>query len=339
MNPPEPPVPFKPPLVLRSARLQTVLASFSWRGFDKSPLLSAAVGKEIRTADGVRLTGSYSSTGTGRPRALMILLHGWEGGIDSTYILSAGDFFFRHGLDVFRLNLRDHGRSHHLNRGLFYSTLLEETHAAVMQAAAAAGRPAVYLCGFSLGGSFALRIARRFSQAPDPRVDLRHVVAVSPVLNPSRSTEAIDRHPLLRRYFIRKWRRSLRIKQRCFPDLYDFGDILTQGSILRITESLLARYSAYNSAEAYFGDYNLCGQALAPIEVPTTIIAAADDPIIPVDDFYNLQLPRSVRLIIHRHGGHNGFVADWAGRRWHERFILDLVRNGAATGCTPRTPR
>ena len=325
----DPAAEFRPPAMLRSAWLQTVLASFNRRDSRKSALSAAAVAKEIEAGDGIRLSGTYSAAGTGRPRALMILLHGWEGSIDSSYLHSAGDYFFRHGLDVFRLNLRDHGRSHHLNRGLFYATLLEETNAAVMQAAALAGGAPVFLCGFSLGGNFALRIARRFSQSPDPRIDLRHVVAVSPVLNPSRSTDAIDTYPLLRRYFIHKWRRSLRIKQLCFPDLYNFAEITGLGSVRQITETLLARYSPYRGAEAYFSEYNLCGPALAAVRTPTSIVTAADDPIIPVDDFYHLELTRSVRLIIHRHGGHNGFVTDWAGSRWYEPYILDLTKLAA----------
>lgn len=331
---------FKPPVMLRSGRLQTVLASFGWRRYNKCALLAAAVDKEISTVDGVRLSGAYSAAGNGRARALVILLHGWEGSIDSTYVLSAGDFLFRHGLDVFRLNLRDHGRTHHLNRGLFYATLIEETHAAVMQAAALAGGAPVFLCGFSLGGNFALRVARRFSEAPDPRIDLRQVVAVSPALDPSRSTDAIDAQPLLRRYFVRKWQRSLRTKQRCFPELYDFSDIAGLGGIRRITETLLARYSTYDSVEEYFSEYNLCGRALAAVRVPTTIVTAADDPIIPVDDFSNLALSRSVRLIIHRYGGHSGFVADWVGNRWHEQYLLQLVTRAAdrSAGRAPGEP-
>ena len=64
----------------------------------------------------------------------VILLHGWEGSADSTYILRTGNALYRRGYDIFRLNFRDHGDSHHLNRGIFYAVLLEEVFQAVRQA-------------------------------------------------------------------------------------------------------------------------------------------------------------------------------------------------------------
>ena len=81
-----------------------------------------------------------------------------------------------------------------------------------------------YLAGFSMGGNFALRIARKCAESPIE--NLSHIVSVSPVLDPEKSTYAIDDVPLLRRYFRKKWLRSLQKKQACFPDLYDFSDVL-----------------------------------------------------------------------------------------------------------------
>jgi len=54
-----------------------------------------------------------------------------------------------------------------------------------------------------------------------------------------------------------------------------------------------------------------------------TIITAADDPIIPVDDFERLQLAPHTRLMIHRHGGHNGFIMGFFSGTWYERFMVE----------------
>ncbi|MCU0540052.1 MAG: alpha/beta fold hydrolase, partial [Desulfobacterales bacterium] len=110
----------------------------------------------LETAAGVRLLGAYARHKEQPGRGLAILLPGWEGSIDSTYMRCTGRALFQRGYDLFRLNYRDHGESHHLNRGIFYAVLLEEVFEAAAQAAAMAGGKPVLLAGFSLGGNFAL---------------------------------------------------------------------------------------------------------------------------------------------------------------------------------------
>ncbi len=283
-------------------------------------MLAAAREKIIETSAGVRLLGAYSPR-AGRPgRGLAILLPGWEGSIDSTYMLCTGRCLYRRGYDVFRLNYRDHGRSHHLNRGIFYAVLLEEVFEAVSRAAAlAAGRP-VLLAGFSLGGNFALRIGRRCSVQPIS--GLRHIVAVSPALNPFVATQRIDRRPLIRSYFLKKWRRSLALKQALFPDLYDFSPALRLGTVMGLTEYLIAHHSCYPSAAAYFADYTLTGTALAAMTTPASLVAAEDDPIVPAADLHALSLAPSTEVVVHRHGGHNGFLC---GLRLQGRYEADIA--------------
>jgi pimeloyl-ACP methyl ester carboxylesterase len=94
-------------------------------------------------------------------RGLVVLLHGWEGSARSNYILDTGGELLSRGFDVFRLNFRDHGDTHHLNPELFSSNRIEEVVEAValVQQQYAPRRLAV--AGFSLGGNFALRVALR----------------------------------------------------------------------------------------------------------------------------------------------------------------------------------
>ena len=266
--------PYEAPVSLRNGHLQTLLASASLRAGGPNPMLAAAHEMILETSAGVRLLGAHSPQ-TGPPgRGLAVLLPGWEGSIDSTYMLCTGRALYRRGYEVFRLNFRDHGRSHHLNRGIFYAVLLEEVFEAVSLVAAAAAELNVFLAGFSLGGNFALRIARRCATHPIP--NLRQVVAVSAALDPEVSTDRADRHPMIRRYFLKKWRRSLAIKQQLFPDLYDFSDIQRLQTLREITDALIERYSHYPSARAYFRDYTLTGDALRSIAVPTALLTAQD---------------------------------------------------------------
>ncbi len=120
----------------------------------------------MTTSGGVRLLGFYSPQKYKKSKGLVVLLHGWEGSVASTYILCTGNALYGRGYDIFRLNFRDHGDSHHLNQGIFYAVLIEEVFQAVRQLCMNAEQKPAFLTGFSLGGNFALRIARKMLQTP-----------------------------------------------------------------------------------------------------------------------------------------------------------------------------
>jgi predicted alpha/beta-fold hydrolase len=316
-----------PPFLLRPAGVQTLLASAGLRAWGKNPMLGAARQMILTTVGGIRLLGYISRQPRPRDKGLVILLHGWEGSSASTYIRTTGRFLFNRGFDVFRLNLRDHGPSHHLNTGIFYAVLLDEVFEAVRQITEAEHPKPVFLAGFSLGGNFALRIARQC--VAHPINGLEQVIGISPVLDPDKATDRIDDSRLILKYFLKKWRRSLAIKQELYPDRYDFSSLMKVDNIREMTERLLARYSDYGNAKAYFKDYTLLNNDLRDITLPTTIITAQDDPIIPVADFYDLHASDATRLIVQPYGGHNGFLEGWRLNGWYEQVMVDTFENAA----------
>ena len=250
--------------------------------------------------------------------------------------MRTGDRLFRNGYAVFRLNFRDHGSSHYLNTGLFYASALDEVFQAVRRAAGMlAGIPA-FIVGFSLGGNFALRIARRCRR--ESIDNLRHVVCISPVLDPEKATARIDAIPYIRIYFLKKWRRSLRQKQTLYPQHYDFTPLSVETSVRGLTDALLAGYSDFSSTRAYFKTYSLLGDALHRIPLPLTLLTAADDPIIAVEDFEQLRLNRFTRLSIQHHGGHNGFIDGFGLQSWYEPLLVELF-DGVSRGDPALAPR
>ena len=313
---------FQPPFFLKNAHLQTILASSKLRTLGANTMRDAARKEIIETPAGVKLLGYHSVQKDSQAKGLVILLHGWEGSADSTYLLRCGRSLYANGYDTFRLNFRDHGDSHHLNKGIFYAVLLEEVYQAVSQAASFSGDRPVFLVGFSLGGNFVLRILKKCVNVPIK--NLCHAVSVSPVLNPQKSTAKIDRITYIRKYFLAKWRRSLTKKQALFPQLYDFTDVMGVKTIQALTDTLLEKYSDFPTAQAYFDAYSVMGSAIAEVHTPITIVTAEDDPIIPINDFYDLKLNKHVQLVIHPHGGHNGFINGFKLQSWYENMIARL---------------
>jgi len=314
---------FIPPFYLRHPFVQTALCSSRLRTLGRNPMRDAARPWVIDAGNGIRLRGFWSLQPNRSTRGLVILLHGWEGSVDSAYMLTSGRFLFARGFDIFRLNLRDHGDTHDLNEGLFLGTLLDEVFAALSQVANRSDGVPVFLAGFSIGGSFALRVARRCVDNPIPT--LRRIFCVNPPLDPMKSTRRIDDLQLIKRYFLKKWKRSLEIKQHLFPNRYDFGDILRMNSCMEMTEALIRRYTDYDGAADYFRRYTLTRGWLEQVPLPVTVITASDDPVVPVEDFHRAKTDRNVRFIIHRHGGHCGFLTGPRLNSWvQERMAVEF---------------
>lgn len=321
--------PFQPPRLLRNPRLQTILASSRYRVPARLDMVTCQQEHILKTPGGVVLQSFISETGQPmQPR--IILLHGWEGSVQSAYMLSTGEALFRSGYGVVRLHFRDHGNTHGLNREPFRSDRIAEIADAVTMLCEMNPDVPVALMGFSLGGNFAIRTARELSGSAPP--NLLHVIGICPLLNPAHSTRLIDGIPWLRRYFMQKWFRGLRKKEVAFPDIYDFSDIYEMENCWQMTDELIRRYSDYPSVEAYFDSYTVTGDRLSTVTVPSTIVTAADDPVIPVADFRELKLSTTTRLHINRHGGHCGFIENWSLKSWVNRAVPDLLEQAFING-------
>ncbi|MGH8089487.1 MAG: YheT family hydrolase, partial [Stenotrophomonas sp.] len=126
---------YRPPRWLRNPHLQSMLSSSRMR-MQRGLVLLAATGALtdeliLDGGDGVRLQGWHSRIEGREPVGMALLLHGWEGSSESSYMRMTAARMLEAGYDVVRLNFRDHGNTHHLNPGIFHSNRIDE----VVQAA------------------------------------------------------------------------------------------------------------------------------------------------------------------------------------------------------------
>lgn len=325
---------FQPPGWLRNRHLQSMLASMSVR---RGPILrrtAPVVGAErqmlLDCGEGVRLQcfRSTPAQGLGIPA---VVLHGWEGSAESLYVLSLAQQLYERGFDVVRLNLRDHGATHHLNRELFHSCRLPEVIGAMRSLQRLFPGKLMYLVGFSLGGNFLLRVAS--DTAGDASLHIGKVIAVSPVLDPGATLIALERGiPGYQLYFIRKWMRSLLKKQEAWPADYDFGRFGEFTNLRRMTADLIRHFTEFPTLDDYLNGYSITGGRLEELAVPASIITSLDDPIIPAHSLERLAHPPSLQLTVTRYGGHCGFLERWAGPTWVERRIVAELEEAAAAG-------
>ena len=322
---------YRAPWWLRSPHVQTALGSSPWRIRRGAELLAArgatSTAEVLDAGDGVRLQGLYSVPASGEPRGLALLLHGWEGSAESSYMRLTAAHLLAQGFATFRLNFRDHGDTHHLNEALFHSNRIDEVVQAACDIARRFPHRPLVAAGYSLGGNFALRLALR---APAAGLPLARVAAVCPVIDPAVTMAHMERGwRVYLRYFERKWRASLLRKRALWPQRHAFDDRTLHLGMRELTRWLVERHTDFGTLDAYFAGYSLAGDRLAALQVPAEILMAEDDPVIPVGDFHALRLPPHVRLELARHGGHCGFLLGASMDGYAESWVARRLTAGA----------
>lgn len=305
----------------KNKHLQSILASSKirlLRLINNNPVKKNSEHITIETRD-AKLEGFYTSGSDNKN--LFILLHGWEGSSHSTYIqLLANTLHTKKRASIFRLNFRDHGDTHHLNEDLFHSCRLDEIVEAVKQITENYPHKSVYLCGFSLGANFSLRVA---AKAYKDKVYIKKVFAISPPINPKNSMLAIEKSFLYSTYFMRKWQKSLRKKQLHFPHNFQDDHYKKIKSLDLLTQVMIINHSEYDTTDEYFSDYQITNNIIDNITIPCDVITAKDDPVIPYADFDILENRKNIKLIVSENGGHCGFINNWKLHSSIEQYIVD----------------
>jgi predicted alpha/beta-fold hydrolase len=258
----------------------------------------------------------------------LIVIHGLEGCHESHYMEAMTGKGWRAGLNVIRLNQRTCGGTEHLTPSLYHSGLSGDVRAVVTELMEKDGLRDIWVAGFSMGGQLALRMA---GEAETSLPALRGVFAVCPNLDPPAVIAALER-PMNRFYqdhFLQKLKDRVRRKARLFPRRFDVAPIERIKGLRAFDHLYTAPEFGFAGAEDYYARVG-ASHVLHRIRVPTVILTAQDDPIIPFRSFQTDAIGRNpaIRLVAPRHGGHCGFIQrrrPGEDRYWAENRILDAV--------------
>ncbi|WCL50463.1 alpha/beta fold hydrolase [Leptospira sp. GIMC2001] len=319
--------------IYKNGMVQTLLAGIGIISKEQKEFHKRSIVFQFKTKLGHNFTGYYSKGKETSPRGLVILLHGWEGSSQSSYILKTGLFLQKAGYSVFRLNFIDHGNTFRDNKTIFHGNLLVEHFEAIEWISSKFSPLApVSMIGFSLGGNFALRLAMFNKGKKIP--NLKHSIAISPALNPKKATVSMDQSKLLGRYFRKRWVNSLLNKESSFPDDYDFSKLSQYKTVMSVTDYVIGKSSDFRDTDHYFSGYIIDLDELVRCKTNCHLITSNDDPVIPIDDFYELQnkineYNRShsqaslTDLEVLSFGGHNGFFED----SFYEPIYLNRIQS------------
>ncbi|HEX2729724.1 MAG TPA: alpha/beta fold hydrolase [Rubrobacteraceae bacterium] len=313
--------PFRPHPLFRGGHAQTV-AGWAWPRRFRAPAADEA--RLFEVEPGVRVLARCRWHEDRGPRTTLVLLHGLGGSADAPYMLGAALLAYQAGVNVVRLNQRNCGGTEHLTPTLYHSGMSGDLAAVVRELAERDGLSRIVLAGFSMGGNLTLKMAGEMGESPPP--ELLGVCAVSPALDLSATVGNLER-PANRPYqwlFARGLRRLVERKKELFPQLYDVRGLARLRTIRDFDEIYTAPHGGFAGAEDYYARSSALSR-VPRIGVPTLIVHAQDDPLVPFGPLLTQQVsgnPR-VTLAAPRHGGHVAFVsADARERFWAEKHLV-----------------
>ena len=186
---------FQPAFGLSNPNLQTIVSSVGRKIIKPAWLQEFTRRSQHRDihVQGQHLTAQYDYSHND-DAALVMIIHGWLGSADSSYVVATAHALLqRAGYHVARLTLRDHGGTADLNEGLFHSAMTDEVVAAAQFIMDDFGCSKAGLVGFSMGGNFALRLAKHLPQL--------RTLAICPAISPQHTVEQIAGSVIYERYF------------------------------------------------------------------------------------------------------------------------------------------
>jgi len=299
--------PFNPPAWLRNRHVQTIFASrkprrwgYGWRSSE--PVL-------IDLGPEGRLLAEVSwQPGRREDSPLLFFMHGLEGSIESNYLIGMSKKAFSRGFHTVRVNTRNCGGTEHLTPTLYCAGLSQDVMA-ITSHFKALGIERIYAAAVSLGANILLKFLGE--QGEEGSRHIQGAAVISPPLDLGAGVRVMEERQnwIYQRYFVRKLIERMRRKTALFPKLGDMNRIERIRTIHEFDDIVTAPHFGFGSADDY---YRLAssGPLASGIRVPTLIVQAQDDPLIPFESFSSFRVENNpyISLLVTRNGGHTGFL-------------------------------
>lgn len=303
---------FVPHRLFRSGHLQT-LAGAWWKL--RRGGLQETVRHALQLDDGDQLIlHDDAPPGWSADGRAALLIHGLGGCHASSYMVRIARRLKAVGVRVFRLDLRGCGAGRNLARHPYHAGRWPDAEAAAQLIRQLCPSAPLAVAGFSLGGNLLLRW---LGESPDSAARLiSRAMAINPPVDLAASTANIARRArgAYDRHFARLLYRQVRGSTQWNPDSPLARSGRRPQRLIEFDELYTAPVSGFAGAPEYYAAAS-AAPLVRCIRVPTLILSALDDPLIPPEMLRQLERPSAVQLHLERHGGHLGYIA----ARGHDR--------------------
>jgi uncharacterized protein len=283
----------------------------------------------------------HSQVPATEPIAQLILVHGLEGSSSAGYARSLAQAALEAGCATHRLNMRSCGGTEHLSgRTLYHSGQTSDLLAVIRQLPSNAP---IFLAGFSLGGNVVLKLAGELGASASSLGSkvIAGVMAISTPIDLAACVRQLDKpsNVIYARRFVSRLKERVRVKERLTPGLFDLSGLDLVRDIYDFDDRFTAQAFGFGTADNYYATQS-SSQFLARIRVPTLLVQAKDDPLIPfsVYDHPAFSTNPNLRLIAVEHGGHLGFISKTRPRFWLDQVLVNWVLEAQRVRRAPSCP-
>lgn len=321
---------FLPWWPLRNGHVQTLAGTYlfgRWTSRNALPSATLTLG-EVVLDDGDRLVFQDDCPPGWQPGdPVVLLLHGLTGDHASPYMKRIASKFYRRNIRAVRLDWRGSGAGIALARYPYHSGRSADLLATIEVLQRRFPESPLNVVGFSMSGNILLKLLGEFGAAGKGDAGIAKAVAVCPPIDLIFTVDKL-RFGLASaydRYFTKACVRDVCRRKEVRTDaVIPAGWLSLNPRTLReFDETFTAPVCGYASADDYYARSSAL-QVLPAITVDTLVIAAADDPVIPFEQFLKADYPPTVRLHATRHGGHMGFVTA-RGSGWMDDQVINWI--------------
>ncbi|MBX9685890.1 MAG: alpha/beta fold hydrolase [Candidatus Obscuribacterales bacterium] len=262
---------------------------------------------------------------------LAIILHGLEGSSQSSHVLGIGSKLYASGFNVLRLNMRNCGGSAAYSKTLYNAGMWEDARDVMSFFHHSKGVDEFILVGYSLGGNLLLNTA---SNHEGLNYEIKAACAVSPSIDLANSVAELEKpqNQIYQNWFLRTMKARILAKAKQYPETYDARKLKQIKSVRDFDEIYTAPHGGYGTADRYYHEASSILQ-IRQIKCPTLILAAEDDPLVPIDSFHRIDAQQSnIEILITKAGGHGGFYQNSPeddgifDQFWAENRVVEFIK-------------
>jgi len=306
--------------LFKNPHLLTILGNYWPRNLDvnRYPVQE----RLYQTEPGVQVLVHSQHPG-GDPVAQLVIMHGLEGSSAAGYACSLAADALAAGYAVHRFNMRSCGGTEAIcGKSLYHSGQTSDLLYVLRELRAASTVP-IFLVGFSLGGNVVLKLAGELGAAAEALIG--GVCAVSTPIDLAACVRRLRLRSnfLYANRFLKRLKQRIRLKDRLTPGLFDITRLPTVHTIYDFDDVFTAPSFGFRGADHYY-ETQSARNFLNAIRVPTLLVQAQDDPLIPFEIYSHPAFSTNpyLSLIAPEHGGHLGFISRTKPRLWLDGVLL-----------------
>ncbi len=307
--------PFRPRFPWWGADLQTIAILLKTQTGDLTPHTSERLCFPMADRTGDILLGMLDRPAVpvdGKP--LVLLLHGLTGSEDSPYVLNSARHLLDRGYAVLRLNVRGAGPSRPYCKEIYHLGRTADFRRVLSLIPSELTENGMVAIGYSLGGAMLLKYLGEEGSFSVLRAAAT-ICAPVDLLGTCKHTMK-PRNWLYHRYMLRSIKAEA-TGEGAYLSQEERAIVRAARSAWEYDDRFVAPRYGFKGADDY---YELCAPRhfMPEIRVPTLVLAACDDPWIPIEHYRELKWADNPWLLplMPATGGHVGFHGDSGNHSW-----------------------